>query len=174
MNGRTNHDRADIRRPGWTVTGEWSLAPGEEPPLAAHLVTPRGLYTHHGVYVGHGRVIHYAGLGRGLRRGPVEDVSLERFARGRGIRVRSGTVRRFDREQVVERARTRLGERRYRVFTNNCEHFCEWCLGGHSRSAQVDSWRIRLRGALNIARNAVSTLQRGLAETRSDADRCFS
>jgi len=28
------------------------LVPGEEPPLAAHLVTPRSLYFHHGLYVG--------------------------------------------------------------------------------------------------------------------------
>jgi Lecithin retinol acyltransferase len=32
------------------------LQRGEEPPLAAHLITPRALYTHHGIYVGNGRV----------------------------------------------------------------------------------------------------------------------
>jgi Lecithin retinol acyltransferase len=45
------------------------LGPDEEPPLACHLVTPRTLYNHHGIYVGNGRVIHYAGLAHGLRRG---------------------------------------------------------------------------------------------------------
>jgi hypothetical protein len=38
----------------------------------------------------------------------------------------------------VHRARARLGEDRYNVLTNNCEHFCEWCVRGEPRSDQVD------------------------------------
>src|SRR5688572_16747588 len=117
MNGRSDNVR-DIL-----------LRPGEEPPLASHLVTPRTLYSHHGIYVGNGRVIHYAGLAYGLSRGPVEDVSLECFARGRGIRIRPRAAR-FDALQAMERARSRLGERQYRLLTNNCEHFCAWVLRG--------------------------------------------
>ena len=112
------------------------LRPGDEPPLAAHLVTPRTLYSHHGIYVGARRVIHYSGLAYGLRRGPVEDVSLEHFARGRGIRIRREAAR-FDSREAVARARSRLGESRYRLLTNNCKHFCSWVL----RGANVD-WPI--------------------------------
>lgn len=112
------------------VPDERPLRPDEEPPLGAHLVSPRGFYLHHGVYVGGDRVIHYAGLSQGLRRGPVEEVSLERFSLGRGIRVRHAMSAHFDREQVITRARSRLGERRYHVFTNNCFQFCLWCLHG--------------------------------------------
>jgi Lecithin retinol acyltransferase len=113
------------------------LRPGEEPPLAAHLVTPRSLYSHHGIYIGGGQVIHYAGLAYGLRRGQVENVSLERFARGRDVRIRPDAPK-FDSRQVVARARSRLGERRYRLLTNNCEHFCGWVLRGQSCSTQVE------------------------------------
>ena len=116
------------------------LRSDEEPPLASHLVTPRALYTHHGIYVGNGRVIHYAGLAYRWRRGPVEDVSLQRFAHGHGIRVRRDAAR-FDPVAVVERARSRLGERGYRLLTNNCEHFCAWALCDESRSTQVDRLR---------------------------------
>jgi hypothetical protein len=116
------------------------LHPGEEPPLASHLITPRRFYTHHGIYVGSGRVIHYAGLARGLRRGPVESVSLQEFAQGRGIGVRPALLR-FARSEVVERARSRLGERSYRILTNNCEHFCAWALRGENRSTQVELFR---------------------------------
>ncbi|MNG28404.1 NC domain protein [compost metagenome] len=38
---------------------------------------------------------------------------------------------------MVRRALSRMGENRYRVLTNNCEHFCNWCLYGRSTSAQV-------------------------------------
>jgi Lecithin retinol acyltransferase len=116
------------------------LGPGQEPPLGSHLVTPRRLYCHHGIYVGNGRVIHYAGLARGLRRGPVEDVSLEHFAHGHEIRVRSERQL-FDCCEVVERARSRLGEQRYRILTNNCEHFCAWALRGESRGRQLEQLR---------------------------------
>ena len=41
-------------------------------------------------------------------------------------------------QEVIRRARSRVGENRYRVLSNNCEHFCEWCLRGESRSYQVE------------------------------------
>jgi hypothetical protein len=113
------------------------LGTGAEPPLASHLVTSRALYMHHGIYVGSGRVIHYAGLAYGLRRGPVEQVSLERFARGHTIRIRLGPQR-FDSCEVVARARSRLGESHYRILTNNCEHFCAWALGDEYLVGQVE------------------------------------
>lgn len=125
------------------------LRTGEEPPLASHLVTPRALYSHHGIYVGGGRVIHYAGLADGLRRGPVEEVSLERFARGRGIRIRPDAAR-FDDRQAVARARARLGECRYRLLTNNCKHFCAWVLRGEraNQLAEVTTIADRLRRSM--------------------------
>jgi hypothetical protein len=116
---------------------DWLLEPGAEPPLAAHLVAPRRLYTHHGIYAGNGRVIHYAGLAHGWGRGPVEDVPFEHFARGREVLVRPDR-RCFDCRQVVERARSRLGESRYRILTNNCEHLCAWALRDELHSAQVE------------------------------------
>jgi len=112
-------------------------APPPAPPLGAHILTPRWCYSHHGIYVGRGRVVHYGGLSRALRRGPIEEVSLDQFAQGKPVFVRAqpGPV---DREEVVRRARSRLGENRYHVLANNCEHFCEWCMRGQHRSYQVE------------------------------------
>ncbi len=45
----------------------------------------------------------------------------------------------FDSDEVIRRARTRLGEKRYRLLTNNCEHFVEWCLHGVHRSFEVET-----------------------------------
>lgn len=115
-----------------------ALDPTREPPFGAHMVTPRRGYTHHGIYVGRSRVVQYGGLSHGLRRGPVEEVSLSDFAQGCPMWVRMEESRWFDRNEVVRRARLRLGENRYHVLTNNCEHFCEWCVRGEHRSYQVD------------------------------------
>jgi hypothetical protein len=71
----------------------------------------------------------------------VEEVSLEHFAHGRDIRIRHETPM-FDRSEVVARARSRLGERRYRLLTNNCEHFCCWALRDENCSTQVERLRI--------------------------------
>ena len=123
----------------------------DTPPLAAHVVTSRSGYTHHGIYVGDGKVVHYAGLSRGWRPGPVEEISLTEFSRGRPVRVRPPSQPAFDRSDVVARARSRLGEDRYRILSNNCEHFCEWCVCGESRSRQVELWRRQPRYALLAA-----------------------
>jgi hypothetical protein len=127
---------------------EWRLPEKDAPPLGSHLVASRHGYTHHGIFVGDGKVVHYAGLSRGWRGGPVEEVSLAEFARGRPVRVRLSSHPRFDRAEVVARARSRLGENRYRILSNNCEHFCEWSLHGDSRSRQVEAWRARSRSLL--------------------------
>src|SRR5512139_2595155 len=80
----------------------------------AHLVTPRRGYTHHGIYVGGGRVVHYAGWSRAaLTCRPVEEVSLEQFAGSHGVTARADSPRRFAPAEVVARARSRLGEDRY-------------------------------------------------------------
>jgi Lecithin retinol acyltransferase len=114
------------------------LAPAHEPPIGAHIVTPRRGYTHHGIYVGRGRVVQYGGFSWGLCRGPVEEVSLSQFAHGREIRVRFEESHQFDPAEIICRARMRLGENRYHPLKNNCEHFCEWCVRGTPRSYQVD------------------------------------
>ena len=123
-----------------------ALDPVREPPLGAHVLTPRRGYTHHGIYVGRGCVVHYRGLSRGLRRGPVEEVSLPQFSRGRPIWIRTEVGIRANPEEVVRRARLRVGENSYRILTNNCEHFCEWCIRGEPRSYQVDALIAGCRG----------------------------
>ena len=137
MNGRDDNARSSQHNAKQLLSGDWLLGPDEEPPVASHLVTRRTGYNHHGIYVGNGRVVHYAGLSRGLWGGSVEEVSLETFAHGRGVRIRHDPPR-FDRSEVVKRARSRLGECSYRLLTNNCEHFCAWALRGESRSTQVE------------------------------------
>jgi hypothetical protein len=107
--------------------------------LGTHLVASRRGYLHHGIYVGDGRVIHYAGLSRSWHRGPVEEVTLEQFAAGRSLLIKPMVDARYGGVEIVARARSRLGEDRYRLTSNNCEHFCEWCVAGEARSEQVDS-----------------------------------
>jgi hypothetical protein len=128
----------------------WNVVEDTEPQPGTHLVTPRRGYRHHGIYVGGGQVMHYGGLCRSLHRGPVEEVSIARFAAGRAIWIKPSTLPKYIGQEAVLRARSRLGENRYRLLTNNCEHFCSWCVYGESYSEQVEECRAFPRMALLV------------------------
>jgi len=132
--------------------------------LGAHLITPRCGYTHHGIYVGRGRVVHYAGWSRAaLTRRPVEEVSLAQFAGDCGVAVVHDSPLAFAPADVVARARSRLGEDRYRLTSNNCEHFSHWCRSGRNASAQVDrlfGWAQAAGALLARTRSAFGMPQR--------------
>ena len=134
----------------------------------AHLATPRRGFVHHGLYVGDGRVIHYRGFDRLLRRHPVQEVSLTTFAGGRGFAVLPCPTTRDDgaAAAAIARARSRLGEDRYRLWSNNCEHFIEWSLNGVNRSAQVEAHRQRLLVPFSWLR-ALAVLRRALLALRA-------
>jgi hypothetical protein len=119
-------------------------------PLGAHLVTSRCGYEHHGIYAGAGKVVHYAGFADGHCRGPVAEVTLNCFAAGNAIAIRLHPCAQYMGTEAVQRARSRLGENRYRLLTNNCEHFCAWCLSGESRSQQVETCLAHPRAGLHV------------------------
>jgi len=90
------------------------------------------------MYVGRGRVVHYSGLSGGFWQcGPVEEVSLWRFALGRAVQIVKHPESAYSPAEIVRRACSRLGENDYRLFSNNCEHFCNRCHSGVSHSAQA-------------------------------------
>jgi hypothetical protein len=111
----------------WNVDG---LAAG------SHLVSPRKFYAHHGIYLGDGKVAHYSGLSASLHAGPIEVTDLDRFGNGRPIWVHQEQYA-FPSEEIIVRALSRVGESQYKILSNNCEHFCNWCINGNSYSAQV-------------------------------------
>jgi len=127
--------------------GTDALAPGTE------LIVDRLAYRHYGIYLGAGLVIQYAGR-ISHPHGLIEAVPLRSFVGKRRVHVGRRPAGSLHGEAIVHRARSRLGERRYTVFTNNCEHFCTWCQVGESRSKQVDRLLLRLRAV----RCAVSSI----------------
>lgn len=102
-----------------------------------HLKVDRDWYVHHGIDMGDGFVAHY---GRGIedkRNACVELVTWSVFANGRPVR-RADSPSSYWSDEVVARARSRLGERCYDVFDNNCEAFVSWCRSGRPVSRQVE------------------------------------
>ena len=129
------------------------------PSPGSHLVSRRLGYLHHGIYVGDGKVVHYASRFQRPPAGRVEETTLAKFARGRATWTERADWTSFTPQEVVRRARSRLGEARYRVLSNNCEHFCEWCLRGQARSYQVERLRVRCQTIQSLI--AVGRYSRG-------------
>ncbi|CAO3305505.1 MULTISPECIES: lecithin retinol acyltransferase family protein [unclassified Pseudomonas] len=101
------------------------------------MVSDRAGFLHHGIYAGNCLVIHYAGLCETFQYGPVEEAPLSRFAACHAVWSLEQPDSDYRGQKVLCRARGRLGECRYKLLTNNCEHFCNWYLHGHARSDQV-------------------------------------
>ena len=131
---------------------------GHEPELGAHLMTSRRGYTHHGIYVGRGMVVHYSGLSRLLHSGPVEEVTMRRFSMGRPIQIVRDRKSTYSPQEIVLRARSRLGESTYNVLKNNCEHVCNWCISDRSCSIQVERPRAITLRALVVAAHCAERL----------------
>lgn len=106
-------------------------------PVGAHLITQRKAYSHHGIYMGDKKVIHYSGLARGNMSGPVEITNFDAFINGQKWDIRIHKNARYNGVDVVRRALSRLGESRYHPLVNNCEHFCEWCINDEAISRQT-------------------------------------
>jgi Lecithin retinol acyltransferase len=134
----------------------------QDPAPGTHMVTSRRGYMHHGIYVGRGMVVHYTGLSRFLHSGPVEEVTVSQFSMGRAVRVIEHGEPRYSPQEIVLRARSRLGENEYHALRNNCEHFCNWCISGRSRSPQVErplAFTLRaIAGVVAAVRSGASTL----------------
>ncbi|MCI0428595.1 MAG: lecithin retinol acyltransferase family protein [Nitrospiraceae bacterium] len=103
---------------------------------AEHVFVHRLGYTHHGVDVGDGTVIHYTGEVGQKANAVVRQTPIDEFAKGCALHVRAYASCDIP-EVVIGRAKSRLGETKYHLVFNNCEHFATWCKTGQHKSEQV-------------------------------------
>lgn len=103
-----------------------------------HLVSPRSGYSHHGLYLGKDKVIHYTGFSSGRHQGKIAITTLEEFCAGEGFSIQTYPFRMYTPEESAKRALSRLGEDWYDMLLNNCEHFVSWCILGVHHSHQAN------------------------------------
>lgn len=87
-------------------------------------------YSHHAIYVGHGRVLHYAHDACGDI--CIYETTFEEFAEGYPVyrMNRAESPLRYSPEEAVRRAHSREWETEYNLLVNNCENFVRWCRCG--------------------------------------------
>lgn len=106
------------------------------------LCVNRGLYKHYGIYIGNLKVIHYTALDGDFGiDASIHKTVLKEFEDGgvaQVVKLR-GTEKQFSPEETVRRAISRIGEKKYNLLFNNCEHFAFWCKTGKGKSKQVET-----------------------------------
>lgn len=150
------------------LSGDYFLQPGDVIGIMRGIIP--GLYEHYGIYIGNGRVIHYAGEGDDFGENiTIHEAPLSEFTRGdekqcfvvyfpengkeprkimydsncvtdRKINIPEdvkGKVKINSPEETILRAKSRIGEKKYNLVDNNCEHFAMWAKLGVSFSVQV-------------------------------------
>lgn len=90
-----------------------------------HIAVMRLCYTHHGIYDGKGKVYEY-------NEGKVIHRSLESFASGDLLYLICDSAK-FTPDEIIRRAKSRLGEENYHLLWNNCVNFATWCRSGVPR-----------------------------------------
>jgi hypothetical protein len=118
------------------------------------------VYEHHGIDCGDGTVIHYY---KGGGEPVIERTPIEVFARGTPIYTKKTPIA-YIADVVVERAESRIGERRYDLLTNNCEHFANWCKTGQNTSQQL------LNYGLDPSRLGMVANRRAIEEAAQEGD----
>jgi hypothetical protein len=141
---------------------EQTMAKGDQIYVMRELMGFSGVYEHHGIDCGDGTVIHYRKTGTAT----VSRTSLAAFALGKRVYVKAVAVAYLP-NIVVTRAESRLGEQRYDLLTNNCEHFANWCKTGRSESEQLAGFGLHLD---RLKLKELRRLIEGTAHDRSPAE----
>jgi len=90
-----------------------------------HIAVDRAFhFSHHGIYTGDGFVIEYGSNKE------IHYTTLENFLDSSHYIYKVDSEAIYKPEKIVERAKSRLYERDYSVFGNNCEQFARWCRNG--------------------------------------------
>ena len=134
-----------------------------EPSYGSMIRVQAGSIHHYGVYVSPEEVIQF-GLAPNarpeLKDSDIEVLStdIDTFLQNQFLEVAE-----FDRkekkthptpDEVIAKARARMGERGYHILYNNCEHFAYECVTGKHYSEQVDGVREMFKGLFGKKNNS--------------------
>ena len=129
-----------------------------------------GVYSHHGIDMGDGTVIHFAGEPFHARKARVCRTEMSEFLDGGVAELVSYPANARSAEETAAAAEALLDRQGYCMWRNNCEHFASFCRTGRPYSRQV-ARAIRLSGmaagaACSAAWLVVSARRRSFATSR--------
>ncbi len=124
-----------------TPTEIWAY---KTPVRGDHIRVNRGMYNHHGIYITDDEVIHFSSEDDDNILGSDNQVlrtDITGFLRNGRLEVKIYTQEEiadlFPVEDIINWARACVGDERYHLVFNNCEHFANYCTLGKHHSGQV-------------------------------------
>ena len=115
-----------------------------------------GMVDHYAIYLGimKGRHVFVANYTKGVR--VIDDHEMEQFL----TRLVPKCIERFNgderqRQEALQRAISRVGENKYSLMSNNCEHYKNFVHHGVHRSEQVESFNSGMKTAGGVALGAL-------------------
>ena len=109
-----------------------------------------GLYDHYGIYESDNVIYEYAAdSGDFGKKATVHITTLKTFMDNSKevhavVYPPSEKYTLYSPSDTIARARSKLGETKYNLVTNNCEHFAVWCKTGVQKSGQVRGFFVRV------------------------------
>lgn len=123
--------------------------------IGDHLVTPQPEGHHHGLFVGHDKVIHCLPFTSGEHSGQLMLTSLTEFSQHCTIEVKPHAQRLFSREESLTRAYARLSEGAQGQPFTNSEQFVTWCIEGLVRPPRLLQTAVATVVAAEVARHTL-------------------
>lgn len=107
-------------------------------------------YYHYVIYIGEGKVVHFRGRCRDSPCcGKTAKIKEENFDDVIGpedypyLQIESGSwngKEPFPPDIIIERAKSKIEQQGFNLFSNNCEHFARWARYGKSVSTQINNF----------------------------------
>lgn len=144
----------------------------------ASIGVPWPEYKHFGIYIGDYQVIHFSGSKGHETDVALADIiqtSLRQFLKGDFLLIQAdseiaeydNTLKPFPADVIIQRAKTELGKHKgdYNLFTNNCEHFANWCRYDKKFCRQIKDVPVRV--LKNVCKDILSGVSEGLSQSTS-------
>ena len=129
---------------------KWSLI---EPKMGDIIRVSIGKNMHHyGIYVSDSEVIQY-GNGNDIFNSKenvvVNVTTIDSFLNGKFLEVREYSflekLKKNSKEKIIDLAKSRIGEAKYDILNNNCEHFVNECVFNKHESLEAEKYSENLK-----------------------------
>ncbi len=129
---------------------KWSLRDPKEGDII-RISIGRNMH-HYGIFVSDSEVIQYgrsSDIFKNKEEVKVLSTSINEFLNGKFLEVREYSLKeklsKNNKDKIIKLARSRIGEAKYDILNNNCEHFVNECVFNKHESSEAEKYSENLK-----------------------------
>lgn len=129
---------------------KWSLRDPKEGDII-RISIGRNMH-HYGIFVSDSEVIQYgrsSDIFKNKEEVKVLSTSINEFLNGKFLEVREYSLKeklsKNNKDKIIKLARSRIGETKYDILNNNCEHFVNECVFNKHESSEAEKYSENLK-----------------------------